>query len=248
MGVSFSHYTPYRSQSGSKIESQVRRVKAALTSFAISMGQRKTWPLFLPLVTNGLNFQTHFSTKISPFHAMFCFTKNDSTLSILRMSTNYKDPEDPDKVITNRIERGIINDFIMQNDEDSKIKNEAYLNKNAKFRNFPKNSKVMRQIHTHTLAPKVNRSMLGKWIGPYTVVSQLDHLVFLIADFSDDVDKIDVKNDKRIIQEHKQHCKPFNPKTVDLKLPQTAFDDIVKLIPNKQKKHKMVLRSDQSNV
>ena len=182
MGIAFHPISAYRACANGKIESCVGRGKDAMTSLALSLGERGEWPLFIDAVTNGLNTRYHHALGMTPHHALFCFDRHDSTLDLLRMDAVTIDDKFPDSLVIKRIDREAVDNFILNKDKQLKAKNSRSLNKNTIERKFQIGQKVMRRVFTHRLAPKVNRVMLGRYCGPYTIKHIDNYRLYLIED------------------------------------------------------------------
>ena len=237
LGVELKPHIAYRPMTSGKIESSVYRTKKALSTFAIQMGNRQTWPNYLPLVNQALNNSFHTGIKTSPFHALFCFQKTNHLIDLLRMDPVKQTSDDPDNFIIDRIDRDVMDKYISFNNDKKHAENSKQLNKNASNRDFKVGDKVMRKIFYHSQGPMINRSLCGKFSGPYTVKAVKDFTVTLIDDAED---KNDVSEHTEIV-EHKSYCKKFTPKQTDLELPKSTFTEIESLI--KKRSHPMTTRS-----
>ena len=234
MGVEFKPLPSYCPQSNGKVEAAVYRAKKALTSFAISLGSRSTWPQYLPLISMGINNFYHSSIKMSPFHALFCFKKSNPLIDVLRMdAVGVKiDRKDPDSFLMERIDRKIIDDYILFNDRKKISQNQKILNKNTIHRNFLVGDKVMRKVFFHSLGPQINRTLMGMYVGPYTVIKVLEYLLFMLDDSSDyvmnlkSIPNISEIPQEYIIKDHKNHCKLYKATSKSLKLPQSVMSDL----------------------
>ena len=145
--------------------------------------------------------------------------------------------DDPDNFIIDRIDRDVMDKYISFNNDKKHAENSKQLNKNASNRDFKVGDKVMRKIFYHSQGPMINRSLCGKFSGPYTVKAVKDFTVTLIDDAED---KNDVSEHTEIV-EHKSYCKKFTPKQTDLELPKSTFTEIESLI--KKRSHPMTTRS-----
>ena len=103
------------------------------------------------------------------------------------------------------------------------------LNKHTIERQFEVGDKVMRKVHTTALAPGVNRTLLGKYKGPYTVKKVNDFSLDLICDET-----------LKSCTDHKSYCKKVYPKDEDMDVPDSFMDEIDKLTKNA---HSMTTRS-----
>ena len=236
MGVEFNPNIAYRPQAGAKIESNMYRAKRALTSFMLAMANRGDWPIYLPLVMMGLNNQIHSSLDISAFHALFCFQKADQILDILRMTLEEPDEQDPDKYLLQRIDRDLLDSYIISHNNSKVQKNQKYLNKHTIYRSFKKGQKVMRRVQYHMLGPMVNRSLKGKFIGPYCILRVFEHTLLMLDEALMPTPKskeklVDLK--KQFVKDHKNHCKIVTPENRDLMLPISAMDDLHSLLNDK---------------
>ena len=260
MGVTFHPTCSYHPESNGKAEAQIGRFKDTMTSLIKAIGDRKDWLENMHQVNECLNNKIHTSHGLSPFQALFCFKPHDPFMDILRMDRVIEHPDYPDSLVVTRIDRDTLNEYIKQKDEEKIAKNSKTLNAKTINRKFQIGEKVMRIVHTHRLAPQINRSLLGRFCGPYTIIKVEDYRLHLIEDAEMNI--FEVENDKiisklpftrstksnpekkkyqpKIIIDHKSHCKPFNQNEKDLKLPCKTFDQIDKLAAGK---HSMVTRS-----
>lgn len=239
-GVIIKPLMAYRPNSAGMVESGVKRGKHALATFAISMGNRKDWPLFLPLINIGLNNIYHTSIKTSPHHALFCYRRHDHLLDILRMESVEPMPEDPHEYMIQRIRRDVLDRYLMSESDKTFQKNTKHLNKYTIDRQFKLGDKIMRKVHYHSLGPKINRSLMGSFVGPYTVTSMNEYCLYVV----DDSDYLSEGDEPVEIIEHKSFCKKFDPNEKDLILTDMLMDEVEKV---GREKHRMITRSRQRN-
>ena len=247
MGVEFKPLIPYNPKSAGKIENCVHRAKKALTSFSVAMGSRQNWMDFLPMINMGLNNFYHSSIKQSPFHALFCFDNQNPTLDILKFDANDKNNTSPEHYLIRRINREILDKYIVFQDKKRIDRQNKSLNKNTVNRPFHRGEKVMVKKQFHRSAPGVNIAMTGSWVGPFTIIKVLIATLVLIDDtspFLETVGDIPLTEDTVPREfwkvEHKNHCKPITPSEQSLQMPKSAMDDLDSL---QKKSHTMKTRS-----
>ena len=260
-GVLVQKLMAYRPNSAGKVESQVKRIKHALATFCIAYGDREWWVEMLPLIAKALNNNFVTSIGTSPFHALFCFQPHDQTMDILRMDTAKPMPDDPHEYMIQRIDRDVIDRYITLQSDKAFQRNTKHLNKNTIDRDFYLGQKVMRRVHSHALGPKINRSLCGKYCGPYTVWAMSEYCLFLYedadADYQEKVRQDIAENrDETVdgvyrqrayppeIVEHKSFCKPFDPKECDFILTSSFMDEVEKVAT---RKHTMITRAGRRN-
>ena len=254
-GVLIQKLMAYRPHSAGRVESQVRRVKHALATFAVAFGDRDIWPQIVPLITRALNSNFLQSIGMSPFHALFCFEPHDQTLDLMRMDTVHPMPENIDEYTIQRIDRNVIDKYItLMSDKAFYLRNK-HLNKNTIDRQFHLGQKVMRKVHYHALGPKINRSLMGKFVGPFTVVGMSEYCLFLQEDAEADYyETLRAKSYHKDtytqhlyppdIVEHKSYCKPFNPDECDFILTTSFMKELDKVT---ETQHRMTTRAKARN-
>ena len=223
MGTTFKPLLPYRPQSAGQIEAQVGRTKRCLSALTIEEGTRENWDLHLHRVSFLLNNSEFSSTKLTPFETLFGFKKSNKNSDIIRIDplSEIGDNEDFSKLFRNK--QSIINDHVQQYDQKSKDKNSKLLNKHTIERQFQVGDKVMRKVHSHSQGPLVNRALLGKYVGPFTVTKVNQFSLDLIEDQSGNP-----------CTDHKTYCKKFNPSKDDFDLPNSFTDELDKIHENQR--------------